>query len=70
MSLNEIYDVFNAQMIKIGKDSRQNVHAKGLWHQAFHCWIINKSISGDWSLLFQLRHKDKDTFPNILRCNC
>lgn len=70
MSLNEMFDIFNEQMIKIGKASRQNVHAEGLWHQTFHCWIVNKSTRGGWSLLFQLRHKDKDTFPDMLDISC
>jgi isopentenyldiphosphate isomerase len=70
VSLNELFDVFNEQMIKIGKSSRQNVHTQGLWHQTFHCWIVDKSTRGGWSLLFQLRHKDKDTYPNLLDISC
>lgn len=66
----EMFDIFNEEMIIIGKDSRANVHAKGLWHQTFHCWIINQSTSGGSSLLFQLRHKDKDTYPGLLDISC
>jgi hypothetical protein len=36
MSLNEIFDVFNEQMVRIGEATRQSVHAQGLWHQTFH----------------------------------
>jgi isopentenyldiphosphate isomerase len=64
MSLNEIFDVFNEQMVRIGEATRQSVHAQGLWHQTFHCWIVSKSNKGELNLLFQLRHKDKDTYPN------
>lgn len=70
MSSDEWLDVFNEQMKKIGQASRKNVHAQGLWHQTFHCWIINKSTTGRWSLLFQLRRKDKDVFPNQHDISC
>jgi len=70
MTQTEVFDIFNKQMIKIGTACRQDVHSQGLWHQTFHCWIINKSTKGGASLLFQLRHKDKDTFPNILDISC
>jgi isopentenyldiphosphate isomerase len=70
MSKSELFDIFDSQMLKIGVDSRENVHAKGLWHQTFHCWIVNMSTSGGGSLLFQLRHKDKDTYPLLLDISC
>jgi isopentenyldiphosphate isomerase len=70
MSEIEMFDIFNEEMIRIGSDSRANVHAKGLWHQTFHCWIVNHSTHGGSSLLFQLRHKDKDTYPGLLDTSC
>jgi isopentenyldiphosphate isomerase len=70
MSLNEIFDVFDEQMVRIGEATRQNVHAQGFWHQTFHCWVVSRSIEGEVSLLFQLRHKDKDTYPNLLDISC
>ncbi|QGQ95465.1 NUDIX domain-containing protein [Paenibacillus psychroresistens] len=70
MSLNEIFDVFDEQMVKIGEASRQNVHAQGLWHQTFHCWVLSQSLEGELNLLLQLRHKDKDTYPNLLDISC
>jgi isopentenyldiphosphate isomerase len=66
----EMFDIFDMNMTRIGIDSRENVHAKGLWHQTFHCWIINTSENGESSLLFQLRHKDKDTYPGLLDISC
>lgn len=65
----EMLDIFNEQMQKIGKDTRENVHSKGLWHQTFHCWIINKSEAEE-RLLLQLRHKEKDTYPGFLDVSC
>jgi isopentenyldiphosphate isomerase len=70
MSEVEMFDIFSEAMIKIGTDSRASVHAKGQWHQSFHCWIINYSTIGGCSLLFQLRHKDKDTYPGLLDVSC
>lgn len=69
-SVIEMFDVFDEKMIKIGIDSRENVHAKGLWHQTFQCWIVNHTISEGGSFLFQLRHKDKDTYPGLLDISC
>lgn len=70
MSAEEIFDVYDKHRAKIGTASRRRVHAEGLWHQTFHCWIVNRSAPGGWSLLFQLRHKDKDVFPNMLDISC
>ncbi|AJS59347.1 NUDIX hydrolase [Paenibacillus sp. IHBB 10380] len=67
--LQEEFDIYNEQMIKIGIASRQHAHAQGLWHQTFHCWVVTTSAEGV-SLLFQLRHPDKDTFPNLLDISC
>lgn len=70
MSLNEMLDIFDEQMVKIGTASRQETHARGLWHQTFQCWIVSQSAKEGWNLLFQLRHRDKDTFPNLLDISC
>jgi isopentenyldiphosphate isomerase len=70
MSQQEIFDVFDERMRKIGQASRKDVHAQGLWHQTFHCWVVNRAAEGGASLLLQLRHKDKDTFPGMLDISC
>ncbi|MEX1030693.1 MAG: NUDIX domain-containing protein [Paenibacillaceae bacterium] len=70
MSELEMFDIFDEDMIRVGTDSRANAHAQGLWHQTFHCRIVNHYTSGGPSLLFQLRHKDKDTYPNLLDTSC
>ncbi|WP_017812284.1 NUDIX hydrolase [Paenibacillus shenyangensis] len=66
MTVVEILDVFNEQMQKTGTATREEVHAQGLWHQTFHCWIVSGSAETGWKLLFQLRHPDKETFPDKL----
>ncbi|NOV03010.1 NUDIX hydrolase [Paenibacillus planticolens] len=65
----EIFDIYDEQMKWIGKAPRSEVHAKGLWHITFQCWIV--SLEGaEPSLLLQLRHPDKDLFPNLLDISC
>ncbi|MDT3426686.1 isopentenyldiphosphate isomerase [Paenibacillus forsythiae] len=66
----EMFDIFDDKMIRIGSDSRENAHAKGLWHQTFHCWIVHPAKGEGGSLLFQLRHQNKDTFPGRLDTSC
>lgn len=66
----EMFDIFDGKMNKIGTDTRENAHAQGLWHQTFHCWIFDRSAGGEGRLLFQLRHKNKDTFPGLLDTSC
>lgn len=70
MCQDEWFDIFDDRMNRIGTDTRRNAHAKGLWHQTFHCWIVHPSLGEEGSLLFQLRHKDKDTFPGRLDTSC
>jgi isopentenyldiphosphate isomerase len=69
-SLNdERYDIFDINRNPIGTATRAEVHAQGLWHQTFHCWVWRRETSGI-SLLFQLRHPLKDTFPGLLDISC
>ncbi len=65
----EIFDVFDERMNPAGQASRSEVHARGLWHQTFHCWIVDPA-DGDAALLFQERHPGKDTFPSLLDTSC
>ncbi|MNC28268.1 putative Nudix hydrolase YfcD [compost metagenome] len=69
MSQDEYFDIFDEHMNRIGKATRREAHAKGLWHRTFHCWILREG-SGDGEILLQLRHRDKDTFPGLLDVSC
>jgi isopentenyldiphosphate isomerase len=69
LSHEETFDIYNAQMERVGTAGRSEVHTKGLWHQTFHCWIVKQTENGPL-LLLQLRHPDKDTFPNLLDTSC
>ncbi|WP_172193804.1 NUDIX hydrolase [Saccharibacillus qingshengii] len=66
MAVTEMLDIFNENLEPVGTASRGDVHKQGLWHQVFHCWIVSGSPETGWTLLFQLRHPDKESFPNKL----
>jgi len=59
---NEILDIFDSNYNHIGTADRNSVHEQGLWHQTFHCWIVQPN----GKILFQLRGKDKSSSPNKL----
>lgn len=46
----------------IGEDTRKNIHKKGLLHKEIHVWFYTPN----GEIIFQLRGKNKDTFPNLL----
>jgi isopentenyldiphosphate isomerase len=52
-------------MNHIGIELRSEVHKKGYWHKSFQCWFVYKDSEGVY-ILFQKRHADKDTYPNLL----
>ncbi|MNH80864.1 isopentenyl-diphosphate delta-isomerase [compost metagenome] len=66
----EMFDIFDKDMNHLGTASRQEAHAQGLWHQTFHCWVLNQSAERGPSLLLQLRHRNKDTFPSMFDTSC
>jgi isopentenyldiphosphate isomerase len=60
---DELFDIFDERMNRIGTATRRDTHLNGYWHQTFHCWIVTRGADGP-ALLFQKRHPDKDTHPN------
>lgn len=69
MGADERFDIFDRDRNWIGTATRSEVHALGLWHQTFQCWVLSYE-SGEPSLLFQMRHPGKDTFPGLLDISC
>ncbi|WP_407272593.1 NUDIX hydrolase [Radiobacillus sp. PE A8.2] len=63
--MKEYLDIFDPNQHHIGQATRVQVHQNGLWHQTFHCWIVSE-LQGRKYILFQLRHPDKDIFPDLL----
>jgi isopentenyldiphosphate isomerase len=59
----ELFDIFDEAMNPIGQATRAEAHAKGYWHQTFHCWLTRRE--GDQRFVsFQLRQTTKDTNPS------
>lgn len=60
----EILKIFDENHIQTGIATRAEIHAKGLWHETFHCWLISE-INGEYYLYFQLRSADKKDYPSL-----
>ncbi|KRW92172.1 hypothetical protein SD51_05090 [Alicyclobacillus tengchongensis] len=67
--MDELLDVLDEQMNRIGTAPRSQVHEAGWWHQTFHCWLCD-SIAGEDMLLLQRRHPSKDTNPGKWDVSC
>ncbi|RNB86016.1 NUDIX hydrolase [Brevibacillus panacihumi] len=63
--LGEKLDIYDEQGRHIGVKPRSEVHRAGDWHQTFHCWLYRRA-GEQIHLLFQKRHPEKDTCPNLL----
>lgn len=59
----EYLDVYDEQGNRTGTALRSEVHARGLWHQTFHCWLVRRGEDGKAYAVFQRRSADKDTNP-------
>lgn len=46
-------------------ETREEIHKKGLWHETFHCWILQIK-DGKHYIHLQLRSADKKDFPGLL----
>jgi isopentenyldiphosphate isomerase len=62
--MNELIDIYDANLNHIGSETTDLVHQQGLWHITFHLWLVSKNDDG--KILYQLRSKDVDNFPDIL----
>ncbi|MEK8128406.1 NUDIX domain-containing protein [Paenibacillus filicis] len=65
----ERFDIFDEHKNHLGTEARAEVHARGLWHQTFHCWLWTV-VEGRVEVLIQQRHPEKDTFPGLLDISC
>lgn len=60
---SELLRIFNDEHEPIGEATREEVHAKGFWHETFHCWLVSK-IEDKYYLYFQLRSAYKKDYAS------
>lgn len=60
----EILKTFDENHKQTGVATRAEIHAKGLWHETFHFWLISE-MNGEYYLYFQLRSADKKDYPAL-----
>lgn len=63
---DELIDIYDSEMNLLGVAMKSQAHKEGLWHKAFHCWIISE----DGNIWLQLRGKEKELYPNLLDISC
>ncbi|PLT28994.1 NUDIX hydrolase [Peribacillus deserti] len=61
----EMLTIFDDEGIEIGTAPRSEVHKKGYWHQAFHCWFVC-SENGIPYIYLQKRSPGKKDYPGLL----
>ena len=61
---DELVDVYDEALNKVGVVTRDEAHRKGYWHLNLHCWIVTKRKGG--AVIFQVRSEDKSTFAGLL----
>jgi isopentenyldiphosphate isomerase len=64
MPPDELLDVVEPDGTWIGRRSRAEVHAQGLWHQVFHCLIVRPDEPA--GVVLQQRHHGTRSFPGKL----
>ena len=52
--------VFDENYTYVKEDSRDEVHRQGLWHETFHCWLVD-----DEFVYIQKRSAVKKDFPGL-----
>lgn len=61
---DELVDVYDDSLKKVGVVTRDEAHKKGYWHLNLHVWIVTKRKGG--AVIFQVRSEDKPTFAGLL----
>lgn len=63
---DEVFDVVDAEDRVIGRATRKEVHAKGLWHRAVHVLLFD----GSGRVYLQKRSMAKDSSPGCWDSSC
>lgn len=61
----ELLKIFDDEGNQIGTATRKDVHRQGFWHEAFHCWFIQREEDKVY-IYVQLRSKEKKDYPDLL----
>ena len=61
---DELVDIYDDALNKIGIATRSVAHAKGYWHLNLHVWVVTKRSKG--SLVAQVRSEEKPTFAGLI----
>lgn len=61
----ELLDLCDERGRPLGRAKRRDVvHRDGIWHRAFHCWVVVPQ-DGEPKLLLQRRSLQKETWPGL-----
>ncbi|PAD07246.1 hypothetical protein CHH78_20915 [Shouchella clausii] len=60
----ETLAIYNQAKQKVGTATRKTAHEMGLWHETFHCWIVDDSQTEPYIYL-QRRSAHKKDFPRL-----
>lgn len=52
--------VFDRNYTYVKNEFRDIIHRKGLWHETFHCWLVDEKF-----IYIQKRSAKKKDFPNL-----
>ena len=61
---SEVLTVYNRAKQPIGTAEREKVHTNGLWHETFHCWILDDTAK-EPMLYLQRRSDTKKEFSSL-----
>lgn len=56
----ELLKVFDENYTYVCNEARDDIHKKGLWHETFHCWLVDGT-----NVFIQKRSSTKKDFPSL-----
>lgn len=59
---DELIDIYDSEMNLLGVAMKSQAHDEGLWHKAFHCWIVSE----DGNVWLLQRNANKGLYAGLL----
>jgi isopentenyldiphosphate isomerase len=59
----ELINIYDEAMNKIGYEQKKSVHVTGSWHKSIHCWLFRQDETGRY-VIFQRRSSAKLLMPD------